>query len=314
MEQKTKRIKRVYSNSEQVIHLWANQSQSDARSRNVFFEGTEIYSYGRHYLLGEILEFNGVKVAMINDSGYSITTSGHINSAWHSVSHMPRLKFNKIGVEYIKPALISWQDSLIEILFKDLNRLKFSEYSYWGLNFKHFNSDYVMQAVKEFNKTATLLGFKELVLEVPDYHFELLNSYIKARIDRNAQLTSPEAQAKRDELKAKRQAKALAAMQDDIKAWLAGGPITSEIRALKPQIVRVIGDRVQSNRGAEVTLKQARAFLTALKDSPTLAGVDVGGFRFMCLNGDILTIGCHHLSLKQVTEVLNSANTLTLVG
>ena len=54
-----KRIKKVFSSSDQVIHLWANQSQTEARSRNVFFKGTSIWSYGFHYELGRLIQFKG---------------------------------------------------------------------------------------------------------------------------------------------------------------------------------------------------------------------------------------------------------------
>ena len=76
-------MKKVYSNSNEVMHLFAQQSQSEARSssNNVYFEtpyidnrpyGSKIYSYGRHYLLGEFIDNNTI---FINDDGYSVTTS-----------------------------------------------------------------------------------------------------------------------------------------------------------------------------------------------------------------------------------------------
>lgn len=68
-------MKRVFTNSDDVIHLFAQQSQYDARCGNVFFEGNKIYSYGYHYCLGEFLDENTI---MINDNSPSVTTSKHV--------------------------------------------------------------------------------------------------------------------------------------------------------------------------------------------------------------------------------------------
>ena len=69
-------MKRVFNSSVDVMHVYAQRSQSDARCSNVFFEYDRIYSYGRHYLLGEFIDDG--KAIVINDTGYSVTTSKHI--------------------------------------------------------------------------------------------------------------------------------------------------------------------------------------------------------------------------------------------
>src|SRR5579863_1349380 len=111
-----KRIKRVFSNADQVIHLWANQTQTDARCRNCFFEGEQVYSYGRHYELGRFVNYRGVRVAMINARGYSVTTSGHINSAYAATSHMAHLRTTG-DLSDVRGALVERQGELLEMLF-----------------------------------------------------------------------------------------------------------------------------------------------------------------------------------------------------
>ena len=69
-------MKRVFTNSTEVIHLWAQRTQNEARCSNVFFEpdyklsdgnwealetSSKIYSYGKHYLLAEFLEKEFIK-------------------------------------------------------------------------------------------------------------------------------------------------------------------------------------------------------------------------------------------------------------
>lgn len=68
-------MRRVFTSSSDVIHLFAEQSQSDARCTNVFFNGNKIYSYGYHYLLGEFIDKDTI---MINDNSPTVTTSKHV--------------------------------------------------------------------------------------------------------------------------------------------------------------------------------------------------------------------------------------------
>lgn len=87
-------MKRVFSNSNQVAHVWAQLTQSEGRSSNMYFEGATLYSYGRHYPLGIILENKkGERLAIINRTGYSVTTSKHIGQAHGATSH-----YNRIGI------------------------------------------------------------------------------------------------------------------------------------------------------------------------------------------------------------------------
>ena len=74
-------MKTVFNNPHDVIHLFAQQTQSHAKSANVFFYNDMIYSYGYHYLLASFIENKkGVKAILINDRGYSVTTGKHINA------------------------------------------------------------------------------------------------------------------------------------------------------------------------------------------------------------------------------------------
>jgi hypothetical protein len=60
----------------EVAHVWNSQSQPEGRNNNgqFYFTGRRLYSYGSHYLVGFIMPDG---VALLNASGYSITTSKH---------------------------------------------------------------------------------------------------------------------------------------------------------------------------------------------------------------------------------------------
>jgi hypothetical protein len=62
--------------NKETIKTYLEQVKTYGNSPNVFFEHSRIYSYGYHYLLGRFLNDN---LLIINDTGYSATTSKHIH-------------------------------------------------------------------------------------------------------------------------------------------------------------------------------------------------------------------------------------------
>lgn len=72
--------------SRQVAHLWAHQSQSEARNSNgsVFFDGDTIFSYGRHFPMAR--HVNGV--VLQTTKRYSVTTSKHQSYVAQACSHL----------------------------------------------------------------------------------------------------------------------------------------------------------------------------------------------------------------------------------
>ena len=79
-------MKKVFSNSTDVVHVFAQQTQQEGRNQtqSIFFNGSKLYSFGYHYLLCEFLDNETV---LINDKGYSITTSKHIHLISDATSH-----------------------------------------------------------------------------------------------------------------------------------------------------------------------------------------------------------------------------------
>lgn len=80
-----------------VAHLWANQSQDNARvsSSNFRFTGPTLYSYGSHFVVGHIMPdaYNreGGRLALLNDDRYSMTTGRHFDAARQASRHLSRI-------------------------------------------------------------------------------------------------------------------------------------------------------------------------------------------------------------------------------
>lgn len=67
-------MKTVFS-SKEIFHIYNSQSQQSGRtsSNNIFFDGTKVWSYGTHYLMGQLYG----NAILINSRGYSVTTAKH---------------------------------------------------------------------------------------------------------------------------------------------------------------------------------------------------------------------------------------------
>lgn len=300
-----KRIKRVFSNHDQVLHLWANQTQADARCKNVFYSGRSCYSYGYHYELGRIVTFRGQTVALINNEGYSKTTQKHIISAWHAVEHLLRVKVNgDFDDGCIERGLLREQGLLLDELFGHFNSRTF-----WRGDLEFDTSEErLVSRIAEFNRTCAALKFKYLTLDVNDEYKALYREHIQRARQREIELQSPEAAARREAARAKRDAKAHAAAATAIANWRAGSASTDVIRNLNPQLLRVRGDVVETSRGAQVPLTHALRLLRTVRNSLDSAlGVRVGHFSVDAVNDRAVKIGCHTIALSEAESVLGSA-------
>src|SRR5262245_47315041 len=89
---RTRRTRTVHS-SHMVCHLWANQSQEEARngSRSLYFERETIYSYGSHFPVACIITHKRAQRAvLLNPAAYSVTTSCHQGMARSASRHLPQ--------------------------------------------------------------------------------------------------------------------------------------------------------------------------------------------------------------------------------
>lgn len=76
--------------SESVAHLWAHQTQDQARNSNgsVFFRGDVIFSYGEHFPIARHIQNKHESVVLFTTKSYSVTTSGHCSMVRSAVSHL----------------------------------------------------------------------------------------------------------------------------------------------------------------------------------------------------------------------------------
>ena len=82
--------------NKETIKTYLEQWHKHGNSQNVFFEYSNIYSYGYHYILGKFLDDN---LLIINDSGYSATTSKHIHLLRDTANELNIINYSVSNVE-----------------------------------------------------------------------------------------------------------------------------------------------------------------------------------------------------------------------
>lgn len=79
--------KRTYSSRDEVCHAFAHQRVDEGKTKNIFFIGKLIYSYGRHFCMARLI---GDRTVLITTQGYSPSTASHISKLRSAVNHMQR--------------------------------------------------------------------------------------------------------------------------------------------------------------------------------------------------------------------------------
>lgn len=90
-------MKTVFSSHSQVAHVWAQQNQPHGRGKNMFFEGSAIYSWGKHWTIAffvdpactKFIQLIGGNV-IINTESRSVSThkhTGEVEGALRGLSH-----------------------------------------------------------------------------------------------------------------------------------------------------------------------------------------------------------------------------------
>jgi hypothetical protein len=300
-------MKNVFTNN-QLCHVWANQSQKEGRSDNIFFENTEIYSYGRHYMLGKIYRTKSGKLyALINSKRYSNTTVKHTYCTidalkglmpWFYASDVT--KPTKVLTELEAEAKASINDSLNTKIIKTKISVK------WAI--ENIQSKY-----KTLNEFRRLLGKKGNVKPKTSDLAKVKNHY-EARLKRWHELNTPKAIAKREDAAFNRKIRAnnlaLKKQAENIQRFRNGEINT--ISGLDYDLIRVINnDIVVTSRGAQVPLTDALDLLQDIVGDLDVVGTSCGQFRVNSVqefrntpNEKVIKIGCHKILLSEATIIL----------
>ena len=281
-------MKTVFSSHWDVCHTFAQQEQPEGRANNIFFENNKIYSYGRHYLLAEIIG-NDI---LINDDGYSVSTGKHIN-----IVRSATRQYNQFFASYCSSSLVLSQ---LRQLFDKLGRalkpeMYINEAENIYENYKEFKK-HQKNSKEKFSSMFSYYDDKEIKKLIRKFNKETAKDYVQKKI-------KAEKQKREKQLK-----QALKTYKEQKEKFL-----NYEINSFYSQpdlnlfdVVRISkdSDKIETNQGVKVSLKAAKLLFNLIKNGKDIKGYNIEGFTVISINGS-LKIGCHNIDKTNVFEIGN---------
>lgn len=283
-------MKKVFRSASEVIHLFAQQIQSEARCNNVFFEtpynsnlnyGTKLYSYGHHYLLAEFLDKNTV---LINDSGYSHTTSQHISQAFQALRQYKIFRYTETNLNSVHNKVINLQRNLARAKKPELyiNQIL----AVW----EPLNEYLIYTKAKNYKSNPLYKEIKKIVSLLNNSPAEYKEALKIAAIKKD----------KSEKLKAK---KLLIDQLEKFRTYKTNF-VKSEFNYLRISLDK---NFVETSGNLKVDIKEAKILYLMIKAGKDIKGHKIGYYTVISINGT-LKIGCHNIERKEIENFASLMN------
>ena len=278
-------MKRVFRNHDEVCHVWAQQTQSEGKAGNIFFEGKSIYSYRRRF---EAARFVDRETVLLNSYRYSVSTAQHLSLIRQAVRHkqvftVPSMTDHRANVTY-----------LIEQARDHFDKAKRArKRAEWEMGYGRATVETTRDYITKFR------------VSVPDSHVELwqalhtdtyLNSEVQAALLAKARAAQVAEREATKQARLKREAEEAA----QLAKWVAGELSYGRFSAMR---LRVKEGEVQTTHGATVPVIEARKLYRALKAGVNVEGQQVGYYRVTRVTDSELVIGCHNIPMSEVERI-----------
>lgn len=296
--------KRYVYPTDQIFHLWANQTQDEARnpSRNVSFVGRTLSSYAQP------IAYLGDGYALVSNHDWSVTTRRAQHRAWGAVNRHthPRVwQVPTIPSRYRDDWENVHRDALR--MFRDdfAKAFRMATKSGHKVN-RGWRADRVERVVSDWRAYCDQFSLEMDALP-PDYDAAL------AKARREAE----QASAEREAVQRARDARRAARNAELRDAWLAGASNGYHTPGYHPAL-RVRGECLETSAGASVPLPDAvRLFKLAQGVRARGAAwfpaepVRCGFYSLVGISaeGD-LSIGCHRLAWSDMERVAQDVGVL----
>lgn len=302
---KSKRPREVYD-VDMVAHLWANQSQTTARnggSNNFYFLGDSIYSYGSHFIIARhVKNKRGKKAVLFNTSSFSSTTRGHQNVVRGAIAtgtvifHVPYLTHD-VGSSIISN--LTDYNQRILALGSLIEKARANKGSYIAQ---------LDQLVTEANAYSKFYGQRRK-----------FTANIEAERKKAAELDKAnEKRRKARELIVQRENEVrYVKCRERLAEWMSGAEVPkydfdslvySPLEADSEIKLRVVGDMIETSRGAECPVKHALRILPLIRSGRGFKrnghSIHLGHFHVDSIDTEgNLVAGCHSIKRAEIERI-----------
>tara|TARA_R110000737_G_scaffold58529_1_gene84735 strand:- start:349 stop:1224 length:876 start_codon:yes stop_codon:yes gene_type:complete len=284
-------MKKVFSNTSEVVHVFAQQTQSEGRNQSgsIYFKDNRIYSYGSHYLLGEFINDETI---IINDFGYSVTTSKHISELINATSQYKQFFTSSIDIKHIQTEI-------------DYNLKKLSKANKPEI--------YISNITKLENNLTKWVDFckankiKKRPFQIFDYAINKSDYKYNKIVKIANSLLTPEAiekikaKGKKDAIKQKaKDKKDLKTKLDKFNTYKIDRFKIGEFDYLR---LSENGQFVETSQNIRIEKSEAKKLYFAIKKKIDIRGQKIGYYTVNKIDNKALTVGCHKICIKSVEKV-----------
>ncbi|MFN5417946.1 MAG: hypothetical protein ACK5B9_12885 [Flavobacteriia bacterium] len=279
-------MKTTFNNSD-LVHTFAQRTQSNGttQSGSMYFEGNKIYSYGRHYVLGEFIDNNTI---LINDRGYSNTTCKHIHLLTNATNQYKQYFFSAVNLDCVYNSIIN--------NFDKLGKAKKPE-------------NYIIPIINKFESLQEFLKLYKKVNDLKSDKFkEIKKIYSSLKKDESKFLESIKQAEK------KKAAKELKKFNEDLQKFFNYEINTIYKNNLKEDYLRISEDRTQieTTQNVKIDVLSALNLYRMIEAGKDIKGYRISNYTVISLNGH-LKVGCHNINVKNMHEIGKQLKALTNV-
>lgn len=284
-------MKKVFQNTSEVIHVFAQQTQSEGRNQSgsIYFRDNKIYSYGSHYLLGEFINSETI---IINDFGYSVTTSKHINELINATIQYKQFYTSSIDIKYI--------ESEINYNIKKLSKANKPEIYISNITKLESNLTKWVEFCKE-NK------IKKRPFQIFDYSINKSNYNYNKIVKIADSLLTPEAiekikaKGKKEAIKQKaKDKKELKTKLDKFNAYKIDRFKIGQFDYLR---LSQNGEFVETSQNIRIEKSDAKKLYFAIKKKVDIRGQKIGYYTINKIDNKALIVGCHKICINSVEKI-----------
>jgi len=300
-------MKKVFSSPDDVTHLFAQRSQEEARtsSNSVYMQQSWnskkpyadlIYSYGRHYLLGVFLDAaDSREILIINDSGYSVSTSRHISSLRSASSHLETYGLTEYGLRHVHSRINNLYEKLLNARKPEMYVAAIVKLADNLNAFKDKTGRYL---INDGDRSMNLLKPSELTKEHKGMlkHIKQWLSCLNPEQIRAAGEAARQAAIKEAAKQVRREKKLLA-------KWLSGES-NGSVYGLSEDYLRLNANKtmVETTKNVSVSIQEAAKLYKLIQAGVDIRGYVINGYTVTSINGS-LNINCHSINIKNMHKV-----------
>jgi hypothetical protein len=268
-------MKKVVSNHD-VAHLFALQSQSEAMNpnRSFYFEGTELFSYGRHFCIAKFVDANTL---LFTERGYSNTTAKQINYARQATGH-------------------------IKTIFCPFPSGSHAENFNWWIARANEQLELLKRSRKPEKYIAELLYIENKAKIYSEYFGIEVDSKLQALVSiqdkEKAEEYSREAAREEQERIAKTHKKELILFREFKR--------NSIYTRNGFDYIRVDFDHFETSQGVKIPIAVGLRFYELLSAGKITAGEKLMQYEVRDINKESISIGCHTITFKEIRKAVKS--------